>query len=883
MNRIKSILAIALTMLIVFSGVSPTSMSVMAKKSSSGGKSITLNYSQYTLKKGKKVKLKATTSSKKKSVVFKSKNPKVATVDSKGNVKAAKKGKTVITATIKGTKKSAKCTIYVGSPVSIVSIGDQQIELNAGQNYQVTARVEPLDASIKTVSFKSSDESVASVSESGLVVAKGEGTATITATANDGSKKSASLLVKVNGATQNGKDSKDSKDSKDANNTNNTNGTNGSGESGNSGGSSESTIGSASKNSGLVTLTASSNSVVAGTTDNKVYLYATVAVNVDKVELYDSNGNFVKAMEDDGVYKDSGDDMKGDQIYSAYKRFVSGNNGRYSYYVKAYVGSEEITSDTVDIDVVSVMSDENREEMTAADNAIEEVTETLNPNATIEVKKTAVQNVLNEQKNSGNIKSVGTFDSESNVITFEYTDGTTGAVSLEENTIKSNGTGKVRNPKGSGLWDTMIKSESLAPIARNSSNTAGSIGKAIIYFGFSGSNEVGWRKAYYNDEAIPELNGMGLTTTMKEATLKDFKAMSAYDVIVFSMHGSSYGNDLYMCTYEKVSAEKDNAYYADLINGRVVRATLIDGNTYYWVKPAFFTANLGATSLNGKVLFSETCDFMGEGSKVSTQFSSALLGRGASTVVGFHNSVLAVYSRELMKAFVTGLASGKTTGDAFASATATYGVNDGHGAYPILSGSTNTVLFTDDFKNGSFELTPVLTEWYHLGDARTITGLAELSPTHGKKMAILTTGIGSSSSSYDTQKNEGTEGSVLSQTFVVPSDASTLSFTYNVVSEEPLEYVNTEFDDKFIARLLDTNGNLIVELAREEVNTSTWYEIFNIDFDDGDDTVYHTKWKDVSYDLSSLRNQRVTLEFVTFDEGDSVFDTVGIIDNVVVK
>ncbi|MBQ9014992.1 MAG: Ig-like domain-containing protein [Firmicutes bacterium] len=68
------------------------------------------------MKKGKKKTLKATVSpsnAANKAVTWKSSNKKVATVTSKGVVKAKKKGKATITVTTKDGKKKATCKITV--------------------------------------------------------------------------------------------------------------------------------------------------------------------------------------------------------------------------------------------------------------------------------------------------------------------------------------------------------------------------------------------------------------------------------------------------------------------------------------------------------------------------------------------------------------------------------------------------------------------------------------------------------------------------------------------------------------------------------------------------------------------------------------------------
>lgn len=71
-------------------------------------------------------------------------------------------------------------------PVTGVALDFYLLTLNPGQSYQLTETVLPSDASDKTVSWSSSDESVATVSASGFVTAAAEGTATITVTTNDG-------------------------------------------------------------------------------------------------------------------------------------------------------------------------------------------------------------------------------------------------------------------------------------------------------------------------------------------------------------------------------------------------------------------------------------------------------------------------------------------------------------------------------------------------------------------------------------------------------------------------------------------------------------------------------------------------------------------------
>ena len=78
--------------------------------------------------------------------------------------------------------------------VESVSVSPSSKELGIGETVQLSAQVTPSTSTKKDISWSSSKPSVASVSPSGLVTAIGEGTATITATA-DGKKGESKVTV----------------------------------------------------------------------------------------------------------------------------------------------------------------------------------------------------------------------------------------------------------------------------------------------------------------------------------------------------------------------------------------------------------------------------------------------------------------------------------------------------------------------------------------------------------------------------------------------------------------------------------------------------------------------------------------------------------------
>lgn len=103
---------------------------------------------------------------------------------------AYKNGTTTITATAtdgSGVTASCEVTVNINYPVQGISLNhDAKTFTKAGETLQLTAAIYPDSATNKTVTWKSSDKTVATVDESGLVTAVGNGTANITATTEDG-------------------------------------------------------------------------------------------------------------------------------------------------------------------------------------------------------------------------------------------------------------------------------------------------------------------------------------------------------------------------------------------------------------------------------------------------------------------------------------------------------------------------------------------------------------------------------------------------------------------------------------------------------------------------------------------------------------------------
>ena len=128
-----------------------------------------------------------------------SSNTTIATIDHSGLVTAKKLGTATITATATdGSGVSASCIVNV-TGIENITFNKSETSIYVGGTETLTATITPGDVINNTLTWSSSDTNVATVDQSGLVTAKKLGTATITATATDGSGVSASCIVNVTG------------------------------------------------------------------------------------------------------------------------------------------------------------------------------------------------------------------------------------------------------------------------------------------------------------------------------------------------------------------------------------------------------------------------------------------------------------------------------------------------------------------------------------------------------------------------------------------------------------------------------------------------------------------------------------------------------------
>ena len=135
-----------------------------------------------------------------KSIIWTSSDDTIATVDDNGKVTALMEGTATITATTNDGGFTASCVITVvkrEGRVTGITVTPISKTASVGEIFFVTPYITPVDAEDKSVTWSSSNPSIATVDSNGKVTAIREGVVTITATTNDGGLKATCTVTVI--------------------------------------------------------------------------------------------------------------------------------------------------------------------------------------------------------------------------------------------------------------------------------------------------------------------------------------------------------------------------------------------------------------------------------------------------------------------------------------------------------------------------------------------------------------------------------------------------------------------------------------------------------------------------------------------------------------
>lgn len=658
-------------------------------------------------------------------------------------------------------------------------------------------------------------------------------------------------------------------------------------------------------------LTASETEVLANS-NTEVMFYVNSTLTVSYFELYINGESTGVKLYDNGDYDNTGDDIPNDGCYAGYYVIDLDIEDDIVFAAKSTVGTTNVCTNEVSIFVYYELTDDQCDEMDMVSNNLQTIIAETEANNTmlpdVELAELIHDNLmqyLTQLESDGIIRNIHD-NADNYTISFVYvsTDISSGVEYFSE-------AEELELPEDSSTeYFTNLTGDNASAQTENGGAKLGTINIDYITYkeqalllchtGFNATVQNGtFPHTTRNLTGVLEKAGFNVDARYN-VTVDDFKGMQDYAFIAVECHGSYYGTWVGPFTYEETpvictdqQATKVNrkTYSADLKKHRLADV-LPKGATHnsYWIRPDFFDFYYSDDELKANVVSLGCC--LGA---YSSELVDSLCSAGANTVYAYSDTVYQAYDCVMSDAIVNRLIAGDNVDEALDAAKLAYGADDlvwgaaqaagGNTAFDTLKaeravcncyGSQSTLIHKS-LQNGSFDANSDLlgsrvTGWRKHGDVRSVFRLAGLVPQSPNKMAIISSGFGS--------MNDETT-SCIYQTFLVPENANTLKFSYDIVSEEPMEYVGSEYDDIFQVDILSTDGDVLETLAFESVNTSTWYAVDGINFPGGDDTTYHTRWKTVSNDaISAYRGQLIVLRFAVQDTSDTIYDTAALIDSV---
>jgi len=320
--------------------------------------------------------------------------------------------------------------------------------------------------------------------------------------------------------------------------------------------------------------------------------------------------------------------------------------------------------------------------------------------------------------------------------------------------------------------------------------------------------------------------------------------------------------------------------HADIAKGRVVI-----GAETYGVTPQMVSRH-ATKPFPDSIVYLGSCRSYWNGG-----FVLAFFGRGAKAVAGYSDLVTSAFAYERGLGFLTNLIdSGMSANQAFPMSGNDDPDHPGSQFRWLGDGKANAA--SSELINPSFELSDT-TGWTREGDGRVISRLGVTIPVSGKFMGIISTGLGFT-----------TQNGLLAQSFCIPPSKNQFCFWWKYYSEEFKEWCGSGFQDTFIGSLKADIGQ--IEMVNVAVDDLCGYQDgscgscepgspsckcgkqykgltpADVSFDQGG--VFNIQWQSSCADVSPLAGQgKVDLKFFTTDKGDSIYDTVILLDDCKVK
>ena len=585
------------------------------------------------------------------------------------------------------------------------------------------------------------------------------------------------------------------------------------------------------------------------------------------VRLNDQNTivETLNLLTDDGNLN-NGDDIQGDGVFSTLQTFMETTPGTLHLRILAITheaeGDVPALSPILKLPILPQTTQADLDVVTSTQtNAEQQYQQFLQGHTEEEAKQLTVDWLLEQP----DVDTAGLSEDGYN-IWIQYASGIGGDLLLNPEGTRGGGT---MEPRGTSQMETSTTVAGRSPrgslILENTpvvwetfanGDTVGS--RTVLIFDaynsqFAPHDEGPFLKDLFNNSDCPNFDITYLIDD--ESDLSAVQTFPQYGTIILVTHGGRHNGQVLFMTREAVNAQNFQQHVIDLLLQRLTIVT-ISGTHYFGVLPSYISGLSG--TFPQSIIYNGSCE-----SSANATMANAFLGKGAKTYFGFtrvvNSNFAQTVSQDLFQKMVN---DGKSTGDAFTPGQVDPGAP--HATFTMTG--NNQMVYGSSLTNAGFERGD-LTGWSRMGDGRVIPQLGPITPQEGDYMAIISTGLGFTTSS-----------GAIRQTFCIPEGTTTLTFKYNFLSEEFLEWCGSQYQDYFDVTLETPDGtvtllHLTIDDLCENVVPAP------VSFDQGD--VYMTGWITFSVDISAYAGQGgVTITFTTGDIGDSIFDTAVLVDAI---
>jgi len=622
-----------------------------------------------------------------------------------------------------------------------------------------------------------------------------------------------------------------------------------------------------------------------------------------------------ECISDVGPLKDTGpgggvvDEVMSDSIYSNGKSFTIGEPGKLCFraHVAVKAGYIQYTaySPVTCVDVVDHVTQDRCEEIVTLQGEAKQLYAETMASSDAAAARLATVEMLEADED---VAEVGA-DEGSYGIWVRYEDGLLGALDLSPEGMRGSSDG---SSDYYGQVDAALPGDDAPQLLVQSKRT---LAMSPFHDEFDPEDEATFGYQLLNKSECPSFV-LDQATYGSSATLARFRRLWEYGIVVLTTHGDSYFKGLSSgvkeelewptrqsqellwtgesidcsqllqtspgcssngncpsgseCVITKMSGGVCIDYkQIDLRRGRVVF-----GNQNWGVLPAFIKAYPGfGSGYPSSMIYLGSCRSLWNGS-----LAMELYGMGARAIAGYSDHVTNSHAYAQGSDYLSSiLEEQQLTGEAMPEP-----VEDPTtGAVLRLLGAPNLNAFHSDIINASWE-TGDLTGWQMSGDGRVISQLCCAIPVEGKFMSLISTGLG-----FTQQVGE------IYQTFCLPEDKTQMTFYWKFFSEEFKEYCGSSYQDTFEATLEAEVGQVTCVNAKvdnlcppqECTGCGSQYDGLIqscCSFDQGD--AWETLWRKAECNVAALAGQgSTTLRFFSTDLGDSIYDTVILIDAIQFK